>query len=156
MQRWSSGAQSGAGVTDVTIHPGPFSIHQDRCIEILKVRIRSVSCKKAIYKDENYFANVSLFGLICCRVSHFEMCFFPPPLAVFYTHKKRVCSVKSNSLRPHGLQPARLLCPWNFPGRNTGVCCHFIQRKVASKVKVPPGKYVSVSFIYEVCLTTII
>ena len=23
-------------------------------------------------------------------------------------------------LRPHGLQPARLLCPWTFPGKNTG------------------------------------
>ena len=27
--------------------------------------------------------------------------------------------------RPHGLQPARLLCPWNFPGENNGVGCHF-------------------------------
>ena len=24
-------------------------------------------------------------------------------------------------LQPHGLQPTRLLCPWNFPGANTGV-----------------------------------
>ena len=24
-------------------------------------------------------------------------------------------------LRPHGLLPTRLLCPWNFPGKNTGV-----------------------------------
>ena len=30
----------------------------------------------------------------------------------------------SDSLQPHGLQPARLLCPWNFPGKNTGVHCH--------------------------------
>ena len=28
------------------------------------------------------------------------------------------------TLRPHGLQPIRLLCPWNSPGRNTGVGCH--------------------------------
>ena len=27
----------------------------------------------------------------------------------------------SDSLWPHGLQPARLLCPWNSPGRNTGI-----------------------------------
>ena len=27
-------------------------------------------------------------------------------------------------LQPHGLQPTRLLCPWDFPGRNTGVGCH--------------------------------
>ena len=25
------------------------------------------------------------------------------------------------TLRPHGLQPARLLCPWNSPGKNIGV-----------------------------------
>ena len=28
----------------------------------------------------------------------------------------------SDSLRPHG--PARLLCPWDSPGKNTGVGCH--------------------------------
>ena len=27
---------------------------------------------------------------------------------------------------PHGLQPTRLLCPWDFPGKNTGVGCHFL------------------------------
>ena len=30
----------------------------------------------------------------------------------------------SNSLQPHGLQPARLLCPWDSPGQNTGVGSH--------------------------------
>ena len=29
--------------------------------------------------------------------------------------------VMSSSLRPHGLYPARILCLWNFPGKNTGV-----------------------------------
>ena len=28
------------------------------------------------------------------------------------------------SLHPRGLQPARLLCPWDSPGKNTGVGCH--------------------------------
>ena len=36
------------------------------------------------------------------------------------------CSVVSDSLRPHGLQPSRLLCPQNSPGKNTGVDCHFL------------------------------
>ena len=35
-------------------------------------------------------------------------------------------SVVSNPLRPQGLQPSRLLCPWDFPGKNTGVGCHFL------------------------------
>ena len=30
-------------------------------------------------------------------------------------------SFNSNSLQPHGLQPCRLLCPWNSPGKNTGI-----------------------------------
>ena len=34
-----------------------------------------------------------------------------------------VASVGSNSLQPYGLQPARLLCPRDFPGKNTGVGC---------------------------------
>ena len=29
-------------------------------------------------------------------------------------------------LQPHRLQPARLLYPWDFPGKNTGVGCHFL------------------------------
>ena len=34
------------------------------------------------------------------------------------------CSVVSDSSRPHGLQPTRLLLPWDFPGKSTGVGCH--------------------------------
>ena len=33
-------------------------------------------------------------------------------------------SVVSYFSRPHGLQPTRLLHPWDFPGKNTGVGCH--------------------------------
>ena len=32
----------------------------------------------------------------------------------------------SDSLRPHGLQPSRLFCSWNFPSKNTGVGFHFL------------------------------
>ena len=32
----------------------------------------------------------------------------------------------SDSLLPHGLQLTRLLCPWNSPGKNTKVGCHFL------------------------------
>ena len=33
-------------------------------------------------------------------------------------------------LEPHRLQPARLLCPWDFPGKNIGVGCHFLLQRV--------------------------
>ena len=35
-------------------------------------------------------------------------------------------SAVPDSLRPHGLESIRLLCPWNFPGKNTRVGCHFL------------------------------
>ena len=39
-------------------------------------------------------------------------------------------SVVSDSLQPHGRKPSRLLCPWNFPGNNTGASCHFLLQGV--------------------------
>ena len=35
-------------------------------------------------------------------------------------------SVMSDPLGPHGLWPCRLLCPWDSPGKDTGVGCHFL------------------------------
>ena len=37
-----------------------------------------------------------------------------------------VSSVVSDSLQPHGLQPASFLCLRDYPGKNTGVGCHFL------------------------------
>ena len=37
-----------------------------------------------------------------------------------------VCTVIYDSLQPHTLQPTRLPYPWNFPGKNTAVDCHFL------------------------------
>ena len=42
-----------------------------------------------------------------------------------------VTSVMSNSLQSHGLQPARLLCPWESPGKNTGVGCHALLQGIS-------------------------
>ena len=36
-----------------------------------------------------------------------------------------VCAQSCPTLRPHGLQPPRRLCPWDSPGRSTGLGCHF-------------------------------
>ena len=40
------------------------------------------------------------------------------------------CSVLSGSLRPCGLQPARLLCPWDSSGKNTRVGCHSLLQEI--------------------------
>ena len=42
-------------------------------------------------------------------------------------HACKVTSVMSSSLWPYGPQPTRLLCPWDSPGKNTGVGCHALQ-----------------------------
>ena len=49
-----------------------------------------------------------------------------------------VTSVVSDSVRPHRQQPTRLPCPWDSPGKNTGVGCHFLLQcmKVKSESKV--------------------
>ena len=40
------------------------------------------------------------------------------------------CSLVPDSLRPHGLWPARLLFPWDSPVRNTGVGCHSLPQGI--------------------------
>ena len=44
----------------------------------------------------------------------------------------------SDSVRLHGLQPTRLPHPWDSPGKNTGVGCHFLLQcmKVESESEV--------------------
>ena len=62
--------------------------------------------------------------------------FWPPP---FWTpfpysnyltcmHVCQLTSVVYDSLRLYGLKPGQLLCPWDSPGKNTGVgCCALLQ-----------------------------
>ena len=55
---------------------------------------------------------------------------------------KYVCvshSVISNSLRPHGLEPSRLFCLWDSPGKNTGVGCHVLLQGIFPTQGSNPG-----------------
>ena len=38
-----------------------------------------------------------------------------------------------DSVRPHRRRPTRLLCPWDSPGKNTGVGCHFLLQSMKVK-----------------------
>ena len=62
-----------------------------------------------------------------CRWCHFLLC--------CCCH---VASVVPDSARPHRQQPTRLLCPWDSPGKNTGVGCHVLLQymKVKSESEV--------------------
>ena len=45
----------------------------------------------------------------------------------------------SDCLQPHGLQPLRLLRPWDFPGKSTGVDCHFLLHGIFPSQGLNPG-----------------
>ena len=61
------------------------------------------------------------------RQEHWSGLPFPSPM-----HKSEKWnwsrSVMPDSSWPHGLQPTRLLHPWGFPGKSTGVGCHCLLR----------------------------
>ena len=54
------------------------------------------------------------------------------------SYSRLVASVVSDSLWPHG-QPTRLLCPRDSPGKNTGVCCHFLLQGIFLTKGLNPG-----------------
>ena len=53
--------------------------------------------------------------------------------------RKWRCSVMYNSLWSHGLQPTRFLCPWDVPGKNPGVGCHFFLQEIFPTQGSNPG-----------------
>ena len=71
----------------------------------------------------------SITSQLCNRMSH---C-YSGGYACMFSH-----SVVSDSLRPRGLEPARLLCPWDFPGKNAGVDCHSLLQRIFPTQGVNP------------------
>ena len=82
------------------------------------------------------WASLRLQQLIC-HVNQYEPITMKRVMKLHYglsqseSSSKASCSVATlcpTLLRPHGLQPVRLLCPWDFRSKNTGVDCHFLPR----------------------------
>ena len=46
---------------------------------------------------------------------------------------KSLQSFVPDSVRPHRWPPTRLLCPWDSPGKNTGVGYHFLLQRMKVK-----------------------
>ena len=65
------------------------------------------------------------WSCISCLASwYFYLSHLGSPSLVLWVHVCSVISVMFSSLWSYGLQPARLLCPWDSSGKNTGVGCH--------------------------------
>ena len=75
-------------------------------------------------------AHQALPSLGLSRQEHWSGLPFPSPM---HESGKSKCSrsVMSDSLWPPGLQPTRLLCPWDFPGKSTRVGCHCLLHQYA-------------------------
>ena len=77
----------------------------------------------------------------------FKVCQTPNPATLHPVVKSgdlmhqcmHTCLVMSDSLQPHGLQPTRLLCPWNSPGKNSGVGSHFLLQGIFPTQGSNPG-----------------
>ena len=65
--------------------------------------------------------NSHLIGTLRVNKEHSPPCF----LRLAYCYCCQVTSVVSDSVWPHRRQPTSLPCPWDSPGKNTGVGCHF-------------------------------
>ena len=72
--------------------------------------------------------------LLLQKRKHFKL-FEPLYMCVFMDG----CSILSDFLRPHGRQPARLLSPWDFPGKNTGVGCYALFQGIVLTQGSNPG-----------------
>ena len=84
---------------------------------------------KNIHLIKSYY--VYFVALISCEstsVSWIQTSGFVPDTVLCTEHcvcVQAVISVVSDSVTPWTV-PARLLCPWDSPGKNTAVCCHGI------------------------------
>ena len=80
------------------------------------------------YLDEH--SNICLWDTSFSRIKFLIILTYDGPsfdiLMLWIREEEDSHSVVSNSLRPHVLWPARLLCPWNSPGKNPVVGCHFL------------------------------
>ena len=73
-------------------------------------------------KTPRYFLLKGKHASLLVLLSHSE------EVVIFMESESDSCPVMSNSLWPRGLWPARLLCPWNSSGKNTGVGSQFLLR----------------------------
>ena len=95
---------------------------------------------KSLYLILYFLVNITLFFLpiLCCFVFIYA-CFFRISHNDLLLDCCCCCcdaSVLSNSVQPHRRQSTRLPNPWDSPGKNTGMGCHFLLQFKKWKVKV--------------------
>ena len=129
-----------AAVQGVTRVGHNFATEQQRPIlQMRSLRLREVTWLNAGEGDRNsppVLGNLSwmLYHLWATKTTMLEALLLWPHfiseqptyfLNLFFSESEKWSrSVVSDSLQVHGLQPTRLLSPWNSPSKSTGVGCH--------------------------------
>ena len=90
--------------------------HQRQCVNLLTPEIQDRRSEVLVFKQASstglYKLYTRIYKCCCCCC---------------------VASVVSDSVRPHRRQPSRLPRPWDSPGKNTGVGCHFLLQCMKGK-----------------------
>jgi len=101
---------------------------------LLLLLLSRVSCVQLCATPETA-AHQTPLSLGFSRQEHWSGLPFPSPMHESEKWKWSR-SVMSDSQRPHGLQPTRLLRPWSCPGKSTGVGCHCLLRLVCYHISI--------------------
>ena len=115
-----------------SIHPDKALIWKDTC-NILKecVHTSCISDRWLLPSHLRYQICLHILPAICRPLVH--------TLCNHILSWKWSRSVVYNSLRPHGLQTRWLLCPWDFPGKSTGMGCHCLLQGIFPTQGLNPG-----------------
>ena len=91
---------------------------------------------------------IHIFQIFFSLIRYCKILSIVPSVAVW-------CSNLFDSLQPHGLQPIKLLYPWNFPGKFIGMGFHFLLQRIFLTQDSYLGlEGLSVSCITGIFLTT--
>ena len=107
------------GVTKSQTQLKWLNTHTKTAFFIVQLSYPYMTTGKTIALTRQTFVS-KVMSLLCLFIQYQKMCYLLTLCCVVLS-----CSFVSYSLQPHRLFTSRLLCPWNFSGKNTGVVCDF-------------------------------
>ena len=107
------------GVTKSQTQLKWLNTHTKTAFFIVQLSYPYMTTGKTIALTRQTFVS-KVMSLLCLFIQYQKMCYLLTLCCVVLS-----CSFVSYSLQPHRLFTTRLLCPWKFSGKNTGVVCDF-------------------------------